>query len=72
MAWPDKPFIEKIILGQTGYPRGLPPLKRLGSHEREITGIGREIIFEHYENDKLDFHSNKKRQALDSISLPPI
>lgn len=56
----------------TGYPRGLPPLKRLGSHEREITGVGREIIFEHYENDKLDFHSNKKRQTLDSISLLPV
>jgi hypothetical protein len=47
MAWPDKPVIEKIILGQPVILVRLLPLKRLGSHEREITGVGREIIFEH-------------------------
>jgi hypothetical protein len=49
MAWSDKPFTAKVILGQPVIPVGFGPSKRLGSHEREITEVGREITFTHYE-----------------------
>ena len=49
MAWSDKAFTAKVILGQPVIPVGFRPSKRLGSHEREITEVGREITFTHYE-----------------------
>lgn len=53
MAWTKKPLPEKIILEQPVIPAGCAP-QTAGSHEQEITGIGREIIFGH-----------KKRQTFD-------
>ena len=49
MAWSDKPFAAKVILGQPVILVGFRPSKRLESHEGEITGVGREITFTHYE-----------------------
>lgn len=45
MAWSDKPFATKVILGQPVILVGFRPSKGLGSHEREITEVGREITF---------------------------
>ena len=47
MAWTKKPLLAKVILGLSVIPVGFRPSKRLGSHEREITGMGREITFVH-------------------------
>lgn len=35
-----KPHNGRSYSRAVGYSRGLPPLKRQGSHEREITGTG--------------------------------
>jgi len=45
MAWSDKPFTAKVILGQPVILVGFRPSKRLESYEREITEVGREITF---------------------------
>lgn len=37
--------LPKVILGQSVILAGFRPSQRLGSHEREITGVGREITF---------------------------
>lgn len=47
MVWISKPLLAKVILGLSVILVGFRLSKRQGSHEREITEVGREITFEH-------------------------